>query len=163
MEPLHFTSRFGISNLSPGDEVFCSTFTFCASANPIVYEKACPVFIDSDPRTWTIDANLLADTLAERARSNRIPKAIVVVDIYGQSVDMQSVMEIAARYDIPVIDDAAEALGSSYQSRRVGADADMSAVSFNGNKIITTGGGRSTVLQRWSVDRTSTLPGHPGT
>lgn len=127
--------------LQPGDEVICSTFTFCASANPILYEHARPVFIDSDATSWNMDPQLLADELAECARRRSIPKAIVVVDILGQSADMDAILDIARRYEIPVIEDAAEALGATYRGRPAGSSGWANAFSFNGNKIITTSGG----------------------
>ena len=128
-------------DLHAGDEVICSSFTFCASANPITYEHAVPVFIDSGRSSWNMHPNLLEEELAECAQQGNAPKAIVVVDILGQSADMASIMEIAARYDVPVIEDAAEALGGTYQGKPIGSGAWCSTFSFNGNKIITTSGG----------------------
>jgi len=127
--------------LRPGDEVVCSSFTFCASANPITYEQATPVFIDSDRIGWNMDPNLLEDELTDCAARGTMPKAVVAVDILGQSADMNAIIEIASRYDLPVIEDAAEALGGSYQGIPVGKTAWCSVFSFNGNKIITTSGG----------------------
>jgi pyridoxal phosphate-dependent aminotransferase EpsN len=128
-------------NLQPGDEVLCSTLTFCASANPIVYEGARPVFIDSEPNSWNLDPNLFEEELAACAARGKLPRAVVAVDIYGQSADMDALCEIASRYEIPVIEDAAEALGSTYRGRHVGTKAWASFFSFNGNKIVTAGGG----------------------
>ncbi len=128
-------------NLQPGDEVLCSTLTFCASANPIVYEGARPVFIDSEPNSWNLDPNLFEEELAACAARGKLPRAVVAVDIYGQSADMDAICEIASRYEIPVIEDAAEALGSTYRDRHVGTKAWASFFSFNGNKIITASGG----------------------
>ena len=127
--------------LEPEDEVICSTFTFCASANPIVYERARPVFIDSDWDTWNMDPNLLAEELKEADRRGKLPKAVLLVDILGQSADMDAILEITDRYGVPIIEDAAEALGSTYKEKQVGSSAWCSAFSFNGNKIITTSGG----------------------
>ncbi len=127
--------------LSPGDEVICSTFTFCASANPILYEQGRPVFLDADAATWNMDPNLLDEELRELARQGRLPRAVVVVDLLGQSADLDAILEIAGRYDLPVIEDAAEALGATYRDRAAGASGWASAFSFNGNKIITTSGG----------------------
>jgi pyridoxal phosphate-dependent aminotransferase EpsN len=127
--------------LKPGDEVLCSAFTFCASANPILYEHARPVFIDADAATWNIDPQLLDDELREASQQNRLPRAAVVVDLLGQSADMDPINEICGRYGIPVIEDAAEALGATYKDRAAGASGWCSAFSFNGNKIITTSGG----------------------
>jgi len=128
-------------DLQPGDEVLCSTFTFCATANPIVYEGAVPVFIDSDRTSWNIDPNLLAEELEDCAERGELPRAVIAVDILGQSADLDAIVEIASKYEIPVIDDAAEALGAVYKSDPVGSRGWASAFSFNGNKIITTGGG----------------------
>jgi dTDP-4-amino-4,6-dideoxygalactose transaminase len=128
-------------NLQPDDEVICSTFTFCASANPIVYEHAQPVFIDSDWASWNLDPNLLEDELTECARRGRLPRAVIAVDILGQSADMDAICQIAGRYEIPVIEDAAEALGGTYKDRPAGSSGWASFFSFNGNKIITTSGG----------------------
>ena len=127
--------------LSPGDEVICSTFTFCASANPITYEQAVPVFIDSDNVGWNMDPNLLEEELVDCAARRKLPKAVIVVDILGQSADLKPIVDIASRFDIPVIEDAAEALGGRYQGRSVGKAGWCSIFSFNGNKIITTSGG----------------------
>jgi dTDP-4-amino-4,6-dideoxygalactose transaminase len=127
--------------LQPGDEVICSTLTFCASANPIVYEGATPVFVDSEIASWNLDPNLLAEELADCARRGRLPRAVIAVDIYGQSADMQPIVDIASRYDVPIIEDAAEALGAVYHGKSVGTSGWASIFSFNGNKIITTGGG----------------------
>ena len=128
-------------NLQPGDEVICSTFTFCASSNPILYENATPVFIDSDWSSWNMDPNLLEAELGDCAAKNKLPKAMVIVDILGQSADMDPICELAAKYEIPVIEDAAEALGGTYRDRPSGRSGWCSCFSFNGNKIITTSGG----------------------
>jgi len=125
----------------PGDEVFCPTLTFVATANPIAYLGARPVFVDSDPANWNLDADLLAHTLRQRARINRLPKAVIVVHLYGQCCDMDPILASCARYEIPVLEDAAEALGSTYKNRPAGALGTIGALSFNGNKIITTAGG----------------------
>lgn len=127
--------------VSAGDRVVCSSFTFCASANPICYEYAQPVFLDSDRISWNMDPNLLHDELAESNQRNRLPKAIIAVDILGQSADLDAIRSEADRFEIPVIEDAAEALGASYRDKPVGASCPISTFSFNGNKIITTSGG----------------------
>jgi pyridoxal phosphate-dependent aminotransferase EpsN len=127
--------------LLPGDEIICQSLTFCATANPIVYDGGRPVFIDSELATWNIDPQLVEDELRACARRGRLPRAIVAVDLFGQSADMDAISSTAARYDVPVIEDAAEALGSSYKGQPVGASAWASFFSFNGNKILTTGGG----------------------
>jgi pyridoxal phosphate-dependent aminotransferase EpsN len=125
----------------PGDEVFCPTLTFVASANPIRYLGAEPVFLDSSYETWTLDPQRLADALRERARMNTLPRAVVVVHLYGQSADMNPLLEVCDRYTVPVLEDAAEALGSVYRGRPAGTFGDLAAFSFNGNKIVTTAGG----------------------
>ncbi len=124
-----------------GDEVFCSTLTFAASCNPIRYLGAEPVFLDSDYRTWNLDPGVLDHALRERARRNKLPRAVVVVHLYGQCADMDPILALCRRYDIPVLEDAAEALGATYKSHPAGTLADVAAFSFNGNKIITTTGG----------------------
>jgi pyridoxal phosphate-dependent aminotransferase EpsN len=127
--------------VGPGDEVFCSTLTFAASVNPILYLGATPVLIDSERRSWNLDPDLLAAELKRRADRNRLPKAIVVVHLYGQCADMGTLMEAAARYAVPVLEDAAEALGAAYRGQAAGTFGEVAAFSFNGNKIITTSGG----------------------
>jgi pyridoxal phosphate-dependent aminotransferase EpsN len=127
--------------LRPGDEVICSSFTFAASANPIAYEGARPVFLDCDAATWNMAPQLLADELADAAQRNKLPRAVIAVDLLGQSADMDAILQIAGRYEIPVIEDAAEVLGGSYKNRAAGSSGWVNAFSFNGNKIITTSGG----------------------
>lgn len=124
-----------------GDRVFCSTFTFAASANAIAYCGAEPVFIDSDLRSWNMDPSLLAEALAASARENRLPKAVIAVDLYGQCADYDAILAACAAYDVPLIEDAAEALGATYKGRSAGTFGTMAVLSFNGNKIITTSGG----------------------
>ncbi|WP_430934271.1 aminotransferase class I/II-fold pyridoxal phosphate-dependent enzyme [Saccharicrinis sp. 156] len=125
-----------------GDEVMVSTFTFSASVNPIVYQGAKPVFIDSELDTWNMDPNLLEQALKERREKGWVlPKAIIVVHLYGMPAKMDEIMAVANQYEIPVIEDAAEALGSKYKGKPLGSIGDMSILSFNGNKIITTSGG----------------------
>ncbi|MCD4728427.1 MAG: aminotransferase class I/II-fold pyridoxal phosphate-dependent enzyme [Pirellulales bacterium] len=124
-----------------GDEVLTSTFTFAATTNAITYVGAKPVLIDSEPTTWNMDPDLLADELRVRARLNRLPKAVVVVDLYGQCADYEPIRQTCARYDVPIIEDAAEALGATYAGRSAGTFGAMGVFSFNGNKIITTSGG----------------------
>ncbi len=128
-------------NVVPGDDVFCSDLTFAASANPIRYLGANPVFIDSERRTWNLDPELLYSALKKRADLNRLPRAIVVVHLYGQCADMDPILEAARSFNVPVLEDAAEALGASYKGRQAGAMGAVAAFSFNGNKIITTAGG----------------------
>jgi dTDP-4-amino-4,6-dideoxygalactose transaminase len=136
---LHLAMR--LVDVQPGDEVFCSTLTFIATANPIVYQGATPVFIDSDRHSWNLDPNLLHDTLTKRARIGKLPKAVVVVHLYGQSADLDPMLESCNRYEIPLIEDAAESLGATYKGRSSGTLGSMGIYSFNGNKIITTSGG----------------------
>lgn len=127
--------------VGPGDDVFCSTLTFVGGCNPIRYLGATPVFVDSDFRSWNMDPDLLAEALRERARCNRLPRAIVVVHLYGQCADMDPIMELARRYEVPVLEDAAEALGATYKGQPAGTLGDAAIFSFNGNKVITTTGG----------------------
>jgi pyridoxal phosphate-dependent aminotransferase EpsN len=127
--------------LDAESEVICPSLTFCASANPIVYEGAQPVFVDSDLSTWNLDPNLVEEEVVEGARKGRLPKAVVVVDLLGQSADLDAILEITRRYEIPVIEDAAEALGASYKGRPAGSSGWAGAFSFNGNKILTISGG----------------------
>ena len=136
---LHLGLR--LLEVGPGDEVFCPTLTFAASCNPIVYQGARPVFLDSDYRSWNLDPQLLADALKKRAAQNRLPKAVIVVDLFGQSADMEPILAACGEYEIPVLEDAAEALGATYKGRPAGSLAPVAAFSFNGNKIITTTGG----------------------
>jgi dTDP-4-amino-4,6-dideoxygalactose transaminase len=117
------------------------TLTFVATANAVCYMGGRPVFIDSDPATWTIDPDLLHDELVSRAAHGRLPKAILAVDLYGQCADYDEVQGICAAYDVPLLEDAAEALGASYRGSPAGSFGALAVFSFNGNKIITTGGG----------------------
>jgi dTDP-4-amino-4,6-dideoxygalactose transaminase len=128
-------------DIQPGDEVWASTLTFIGSIAPIMYEQARPVFIDADPNTWTLDPALLSEALDTAARKNELPKAILPTDLYGQSCDLDVIVETAEKYGIPVICDSAEAMGTVYRGRKAGSGALMAAYSFNGNKIITTSGG----------------------
>ena len=127
--------------VGPGDEVFSPTLTFVASVNPIVYLGARPVFLDSDRTSWNLDPQRLHDALKARAAKNRLPRAVIVVHLYGQSADLAPILESCARYEVPVLEDAAEALGTHYQGRQVGTFGQVGVFSFNGNKIITTTGG----------------------
>jgi pyridoxal phosphate-dependent aminotransferase EpsN len=124
-----------------GDDVICPTLTFAATANPIIYEGATPVFIDSERVTWNIDPDLLGEVLAQRAKAGKLPKAVVVVHLYGQSAELDRIEAVCAKYDVPILEDAAEALGTHYRGAQVGTRAPISIFSFNGNKIITTSGG----------------------
>ena len=124
-----------------GDFVFCSSLTFIASAYPIIYANATPVFIDSEPDTWNMSPNALDRALQVAESKDEMPKAVIVVNLYGQSAKMDELMEICSRYQIPMIEDAAESLGSSYKGKKSGSFGDYGVYSFNGNKIITTSGG----------------------
>ncbi len=130
-----------VLGIQPGDEVLVSTLTFSGSVNPIVYVGAEPLFIDSDARSWNMDPNLLELAIRNRAERGRLPAAVMPVHLYGQSADMESILRICERYEIPVIEDAAEALGANYHGRHPGTFGRLGAFSFNGNKIITTSGG----------------------
>jgi len=124
-----------------GDEVISSSFTFAASVNPIVYQGAVPVLVDSEPETWNMSPTLLEDAIKDRLSKGKKPKAIILVHLYGMPSQMDSLLEIAQFYQIPLIEDAAEALGSKYKERPLGSFGDLSVLSFNGNKIISTSGG----------------------
>ena len=134
-----------ILGIKQGDEVLCQSLTFSASANPIVYVGAIPVFIDSEPETWNMCPDSLEIAIKDRLAKGKLPKAIIVVHLYGMPAKMNEIMEVAQKYNIPVIEDAAEALGSAYQGRKCGTFGLMSILSFNGNKIITTSGGGALV------------------
>lgn len=134
-----------ILGVKQGDEVICQSFTFSATANPIVYQGATPIFIDSEPETWNMDPNLLEDAIKDRISKGRKPKAILIVHLYGMPAQMDELLSISNKYDIPIIEDAAEALGSNYQGNKCGAFGVMGVLSFNGNKIITTSGGGALV------------------
>ncbi len=137
-----------ILGVKKNDEVIVSSLTFSASANPVTYLGAQPVFIDSDRSTWNMDPGLLEEELHECNRRGRLPKAVIVVDLYGQCADYEPILHACARYDIPVIEDAAEALGATYKNRWAGSLGHMGVFSFNGNKIITTSGGGMLVSEK---------------
>jgi dTDP-4-amino-4,6-dideoxygalactose transaminase len=124
-----------------GDEVFCSTLTFSASANAITYVGAKPVFIDSNRTTWNMDPELLGEELDANAKKGKLFKAVIVVDLYGQCADYDPIIEACKKYEVPIIEDAAEALGATYNGTFAGKFGKMGIFSFNGNKIITTSGG----------------------
>ena len=132
--------------VQPGDEVICQSFTFSASANPIKYVGATPVFVDSEEETWNMDPKLLEIAIEDRIKiTGKKPKAIIPVHLYGMPAKMDEIMGIADRYGIPVLEDAAEALGSKYRGRCCGTFGEFACLSFNGNKIITTSGGGALV------------------
>jgi pyridoxal phosphate-dependent aminotransferase EpsN len=149
---IHLALR--LVGVKEGDEVFCQDLTFVATANPIRYLGAEPVFIDSNYETWNMDPELLADALQQRARRNRLPRAVIAVDLFGQCADLEPLLEICRKYEVPLLEDAAEALGGSYRNRPAGTWGDIGVFSFNGNKIITTsGGGMLTSSNREWVDK----------
>lgn len=136
-----------LAGVGPGDEVLVSTLTFAASANPVLYLGGRPVFIDSERTSWNMDPALLAETLAHKARLGCLPKAVVLVHLYGQSADLDPILAACQRYATPLIEDAAEALGSSYKGHTPGTLGQAGIYSFNGNKIITTSGGGMLVTE----------------
>lgn len=132
--------------VGPGDEVICQSFTFAASANPIKYLGATPVFIDSEADTWNMSPNHLREAIVDRiAKTGKKPKAIIPVHLYGMPAKMDEIMAIANEFEIPVLEDAAEALGSEYKGKRCGTFGEFACLSFNGNKMITTSGGGALV------------------
>ena len=134
-----------------GDEVFCSSLTFSASANPIAYLGAKPVFIDSDRLSWNMDPHLLQAALEQRAKVGKLPKAVILVHLYGQSADIDPILAACQQYGVPMIEDAAEALGATYKGRSPGTFGTVGIFSFNGNKIITTSGGGMLVSEDASI------------
>jgi len=137
--------------VGPGDEILCPTFTFSATVNPIVYTGASPVFVDCEEKSWNIDPDLLKSELNRLAGLGRLPKAVIVAHIYGQSADMDPIIESCGRYDVPVIEDACEALGATYKGEKCGRSGLCAAFSFNGNKIITTSGGGMLVSEKEEI------------
>ncbi|RED97542.1 DegT/DnrJ/EryC1/StrS family aminotransferase [Marinoscillum furvescens] len=142
---LHLAVR--LAGVQAGDEVVIGSFTFIAAGNAVLYEKARPVFIDSDEQSWNIDPELLGDYLAKAARKKSMPKAVIVTHIFGMPARMQELVEVCTRYGVALIEDAAEALGTSIGGLNAGAFGDYSILSFNGNKIITTSGGGALLCQ----------------
>ncbi|MBK5349924.1 aminotransferase class I/II-fold pyridoxal phosphate-dependent enzyme [Bacillus sp. TH44] len=136
---IHLALR--LLNVQEGDTVFCSSFTFVASANPIVYLGAEPVFIDSEPETWNMSPDALAHALYEADKAGKLPKAIILVHLYGQSAKLDEILAICNQYNVPIVEDAAESLGSTYKGKASGTFGRFGVYSFNGNKIITTSGG----------------------
>lgn len=133
--------------VQPGDEVICQSMTFSASANPIAYLGARPVFIDSEADTWNICPNALEEAIKDRIKNGKKPKAIIAVHLYGMPFKVDEVLAVADKYEIPVLEDSAEALGSTYKGRHCGTFGDIGILSFNGNKIITTSGGGAIVTK----------------
>ncbi|MEH7464332.1 aminotransferase class I/II-fold pyridoxal phosphate-dependent enzyme [Bacillus thuringiensis] len=136
---IHLALR--LLDVQKGDKVFCSSLTFVASANPIVYLGAEPIFIDSEPETWNMSPQALEHALRDADEEGTLPKAIIVVHLYGQSAKMNEILSLSNKYNVPVIEDAAESLGSTYKGKASGTLGDFGVYSFNGNKIITTSGG----------------------
>jgi pyridoxal phosphate-dependent aminotransferase EpsN len=136
-----------LAGVGQGDDVLVSTLTFAASVNPIRYLGGTPVFVDSERESWNMDPELLCSELARRARTGKLPKAVVLVHLYGQCADIAPIMSMCESYEIPVIEDAAEALGASYEGHHPGTFGQMGIFSFNGNKIITTSGGGMLVTE----------------
>lgn len=131
-----------------GDEVICQSFTFCASANPVTYIGATPVFVDSEPNSWNMDPTLLEQAIIDRkAKTGKYPKAIIPVALYGMPYDIEAIMAIADKYGIPVIEDAAEGMGSRWKGRVLGTFGEYGVLSFNGNKMITTSGGGALICK----------------
>ena len=141
--------------VGPGDEVICSGLTFAASANAIAYLGAKPVFIDSDTATWNMDPDLLSEELEDCRKRGRSPKAVIVVDLYGQCADYKRIERICTEYSLPIIEDAAEALGATQNGKAAGKFGNMGVFSFNGNKIITTSGGGMLVSDNAEFCRTA--------
>lgn len=128
-------------DVKKGDKVFCSSLTFVASANPIIYQSAEPIFIDSEPETWNMSPEALERALKDAFYEGKLPKAVIVVNLYGQSAKMDEIISICDYYNVPIIEDAAESLGSTYKGKASGTFGKFGIYSFNGNKIITTSGG----------------------
>lgn len=140
-----------------GDTVFCSTLTFSASCNPILYLGATPVFIDSDAATWNMCPKALKKAFEDATKRHQLPKAVVVVNLYGQSADMDPILELCQQYHVPILEDAAESLGSTYKGRMSGTIGDIGIYSFNGNKIITTSGGGMMVSNHEAYTKKATF------
>lgn len=136
-----------VLGVKPGNRVICSSFTFCGSVNPILYVGAKPVFIDSEPETWNMDPELMKQAIEDSIKEGEKPAAIIMVHLYGMPGKIDRIMEIANHYEIPVIEDAAEALGTSYKGKKLGTYGTIGIYSFNGNKIITTSGGGAMVTE----------------
>lgn len=132
-------------DIQPGDEVICQSMTFSASANPIAYLGATPVFVDSEPETWNICPVALEEAITDRIAKGKKPKVIIAVHLYGMPFKVNEIMAVSEKYEIPVLEDSAEALGSTFQGRNCGTIGQIAALSFNGNKIITTSGGGALV------------------
>ncbi len=130
-----------LAGVDSGDEVVVPTLTFVATPNAVTYVGATPIFVDSEPATWNLDPDLLAELLANRAKAGRLPAAVIAVDLYGQCADYDRIVPLCEEYEVPLIEDAAESLGATWRGKPAGSFGAMAAFSFNGNKIITTSGG----------------------
>jgi dTDP-4-amino-4,6-dideoxygalactose transaminase len=153
---IHLALRLlGIGN---GDEVLCQSFTFCASANPIIYLGATPIFIDSESTTWNMCPEILEEAIQDRIKKGKKPKAIIVVDLFGMPARYKEILSISQKYEIPVVEDAAEALGSSVHGKPCGTFGEFGVFSFNGNKIITTGSGGALISANYeSIEKSKYL------
>jgi dTDP-4-amino-4,6-dideoxygalactose transaminase len=142
-----------ILGVKANDEVICQSLTFSASANPIMYQGAKPIFVDSEPNTWNMSPEFLEIAIKDRIAQGKKPKAIIVVHLYGMPAQMDRIMDISRKYQVPVVEDAAEALGSTFKGRKLGTFGDLAILSFNGNKIITTSGGGALVSknEEWII------------
>lgn len=140
---IHLALR--VLDVKPGDLVFCSSLTFVASVNPILYQGATPILIDSEKETWNMSPVALERALHDAKQKGKLPKAVIVVNLYGQSAKMDKLMKVCDKYNIPIIEDAAESLGSTYENKKSGTFGKFGVYSFNGNKIITTSGGGALV------------------
>lgn len=136
-----------LAGVERGDEVICQSFTFSASANPIIYQGAIPVFVDSEAETWNICPNALETTIKDRLSKGKKVKAVIIVYLYGMPAQINEILEICSKYNIPIIEDAAEALGSTYHGKALGTFGKFGILSFNGNKIITTSGGGALISE----------------
>ncbi|AXG73142.1 aminotransferase class I/II-fold pyridoxal phosphate-dependent enzyme [Flavobacterium arcticum] len=134
--------------VQPGDEVICQSMTFSASANPIMYLGATPIFVDSETETWNICPDALEDAIKDRIAKGKKPKAIIAVHLYGMPFKADEILKISQKYEIPIVEDSAEALGSTYKGQKCGTFGDIGVLSFNGNKIITTSGGGALVTAK---------------
>ena len=142
-----------MSGVKLNDEVICQSFTFSASANPILYQGAIPVFVDSEPDTWNMCPNQLERTIIDRISKGTKPKAIIVVHLYGMPAKIDEISEIAKKYKITLIEDSAEALGSTFKGKKCGTFGDFGVLSFNGNKIITTSGGGALICENENIKK----------
>jgi len=146
---IHISLR--LLGVEQGDTVFCSSLTFVGSASPILYQKALPVFIDSEPGSWNMSPHALKEAFFQAERDGKLPKAVICVNLYGQSADFDLLSKICMQYGVPIIEDAAESLGATYKGRASGTLTELGVFSFNGNKIITTSGGGMLVSNNLEV------------